>query len=85
MVDRAQLVLLLVEAVPLWFASPLVRLTGDNLHRLPGSRGQLTLISAIESAPSVVWWAFAVGPERPEIRLSAEGRELTVRDRRFRV
>ena len=54
-------------------------------HRLPGSRGQLTLVSAIESAPSVVWWAFAVGPQRGAMRLSPDGRELIVRDRRFRV
>ncbi len=76
---------LLVEGVPLWFTSPNLRLSGANLHRLPGSRGQLTLVSAIQSAPSVVWWAFAVGPERPAMSLSADGRELIVRDRRFRV
>jgi hypothetical protein len=77
--------MLLVESAALWFASPHLRLNGGNLHRLPGSRGQLTLIAAIESAPSVVWWAFAVGPERPTMRLSAGGRELMVRDRRFNI
>jgi len=76
--------LLLVEGVPLWFTSANLCLTGGNLHRLPGSRGQLTLVSAIQSAPSVVWWAFVVG-ERPAMRLSADGRELIVRDRRFGV
>ncbi len=74
-----------LDGVPLQLASPHFRLTGAHLHRLPGSRGQLTLVSAIESAPSVVWWAFAVGPQCGAMRLSPDGRELIVRDRRFRV
>jgi hypothetical protein len=77
--------MLLVEGVPLWFCSPQVRLSGVNVHRLPGSRGQLTLISAVQPAPSVVWWAFAVGQQRPVMSLSANGRELSVQGQRFRV
>ncbi|MGA2032765.1 MAG: heparinase II/III family protein [Thermoguttaceae bacterium] len=77
--------MLLVEGTPLWFTAAHLRLSGTHLHRLPGSRGQLTLVAAIESAPSVAWWAFAVGPVRPVMSLSADGRELIVRDRRFGV
>ena len=83
--------MLQVDGLPLWCASPNVRLTGGNLHRLPGSRGQLTLIAEIQPPgqhvpmAGVVWWAFALGPTRQAMVLAADGRELLVGDRRFKI
>ena len=73
------------EGAQLWFTSPQAQLSGANLHRLAGTRGQLSLVVTIEPAGPVVWWVFVVGPNRPDVRLSENERQLQVEGRTFQV
>jgi hypothetical protein len=61
--------LLHLPDVDLWFTSPQARLSQANIQRLPGSRGQLTLVAPIELANSVIWWVFALSPQAPSWNL----------------
>ncbi|NLY02259.1 MAG: hypothetical protein GXY83_39745 [Rhodopirellula sp.] len=69
----------------LWLACSQGRLAGADLHRLSGSRGQLTLVSTIDGAGPVVWWAFALTPERPTLHVEGEGRQIRLLDQTFRI
>ena len=82
---EADWALIVLDEVQLWFTSPQAQLSGANLQRLPGSRGQLSLIPTIDEAPSVVWWAFVISQQRPVMHLESQGRQLRILDRVFRV
>lgn len=69
----------------LWFTSPQAKVSGAGLLRLPGSRGQLSLAASLDTAPPVVWWVFAMGPPCPALHVDSDGRQLTIRERVFRV
>jgi hypothetical protein len=77
--------LLTVDGVQLWLASPQARLSGANLHRLPGSRGQLSLVCALEKAGPAVWWAFVLGNQRPELQIVPDGRQIRILDQTYAV
>jgi hypothetical protein len=51
----------------LWFNSPQSLLAEQDIRRLPGSRGQLTLVAQADPARSIIWWAFAVSADMPHI------------------
>lgn len=74
-----------LDGVQLWLTCPQAKISGANLQRLPGSRGQLSLICTLASPAPVVWWAFALGPQRPNVQPSADGRQLKVGDQVLRV
>lgn len=67
----------------LWMTCGQGRLSGADLKRLPGSRGQLSLVSTIDGAGPVVWWVFALAAERPTLHADGEGRQIGVLDQRF--
>ena len=67
----------------LWFTSPQVRLSDQNIDRLPGSRGQLTLAATVEFPTAPVWWVFAVSPQIPQLEPSPGGQELQFLGKRF--
>ena len=69
----------------LWFTCSQGQLSGADLQRLPGSRGQLSLISSLECVGPVVWWVFALVGCRPDLQASADGREIRVLGQVFRV
>jgi len=71
--------------VQVWLTSPQTQLTGANLHRLPGSRGQLSLVCPLEKAGPVIWWAFVLGDQRPELQAAPDGRQIRILDRTFAV
>lgn len=72
-----------LDGTQLWIACPQAKLSGANLKRLPGSRGQLTLTAALESVPPVVWWVFSIGGRRSTVDVAADGRQLRVRGQAF--
>lgn len=82
---EANWALLAVDGVPLWLASPQAPLSGANLHRLPGSRGQLSLVCPLANAGPVVWWVFVLGERRPDLQADADGRQIRILDRTFAV
>ena len=59
--------------VRLWITSPQCELSGADIQRLPGSRGQLTLAAEADAAAPVIWWTFALGDESPSVELDSEG------------
>jgi hypothetical protein len=67
----------------LWFTSPQVRLSDQNIDRLPGSRGQLTLAATVELPQAPVWWVFALSPQIPQLEPSPCGQELQFLGKRF--
>lgn len=69
----------------LWITCPQTQLAGANLHRLPGSRGQLSLVATLAKAGPVVWWVFVLGARRPAVETSPDGRQLSLLDQIFRV
>ena len=77
--------LLALDEARLWVASSGSRLSGANLERLPGSRGQLSLASTVEAPGPVVWWVFALAADRPDLQTSADGREVHVQGKMFSV
>lgn len=77
--------LLTLDGVQLWLTCPQAQLSGTNLHRLPGSRGQLSLVCPLEKAAPVVWWIFALGDQRPELQAAPNGLQIRILDRTFAV
>jgi hypothetical protein len=67
----------------LWLTSSQGRLSGAELKRLPGSRGQLSLVSTIDAAGPVVWWVFALTADRPTLDADGEGRQIRLLDQTF--
>jgi hypothetical protein len=68
---------------PLWLTCSQGRLSGADLQRLPGSRGQLSLVSTIDRAGPVVWWVFALAAERPTLHAAGDGRQIRLLDQTF--
>lgn len=82
---EANWALLTLDGVQLWLTCPQTKLTGANLHRLPGSRGQLSLVCPLEQAGPVVWWALVFGDERPDLQAAPDRRQIRILDRTFAV
>ncbi len=82
---EANWALLTLDEVQLWLTSPQAQLTGANLQRLPGSRGQLSLVCQLEKAGPVVWWAFVLGDGYPDLQADADGRQIRILDQTFAV
>ncbi len=78
-------ILLHLSDVALWFTSPQARLSGQNIQRLAGSRGQLTLVTEADAAAPVVWWAFALAGTPPPLTLLEGGRAVEFLGKRFQV
>ena len=66
-----------------WIGSPQARITDGNVDRLPGSRGQLTLVANADPAAPCVWWVFAKGEIQPVMTLHDRGRGIRVGGRDF--
>ncbi|NLS98197.1 MAG: hypothetical protein GXX96_39205 [Planctomycetaceae bacterium] len=69
----------------LWFTCSQGRFSGAELLRLPGSRGQLTLVSTGEGAGPVIWWVFALATELPDLSVEGSGRQIRVLGQTFRL
>jgi hypothetical protein len=67
----------------LWLTCSQGRLSGDDLQWLPGSRGQLSLVSTIDGAGPVVWWVFALATDRPAVHVDGDRRQLRLLDQTF--
>jgi len=74
-----------LEGARLWLGSPQARVSAADLQRLPGSRGQVTLVSTLPTAGPVVWWVFALGADRPAVDVSSDGRQIRVLGQAFSV
>jgi hypothetical protein len=64
--------------ITLWFFSPQTQITEEQVDRLPGSRGQLSLRASADIKAPILWWVFSVGEKAPEVRLVGEGYKLDV-------
>lgn len=73
-----------VDRTQLWFTAPQAHFTGADVQRLPGSRGQLSLVVTLPVQP-VIWWTFALADACPAQSVSPDGRQLHVADQRFTV
>jgi hypothetical protein len=82
---EANWALLTLDGVHLWMTCSQAQLSGTNLHRLPGSRGQLSLVCPVEKAGPVVWWAFVLGKERPVLHVAPDSRQIRLLDQKFAV
>jgi hypothetical protein len=82
---EANWAMITLDGTQLWFTCPQAALSAAQLQRLPGSRGQLSLMAAPDAAAPVVWWAFAVGGHRPTIDVGPDGRQIRILDHVFRV
>lgn len=69
----------------LWLTSPQARLSDANIQRLPGSRGQLTVVADADPASLVIWWAFAIMDTPPRVEPVAGGRGIQILGKRFEV
>lgn len=69
----------------LWIGSPQVRITDENVDRLPGSRGHLTLGASADTSAPCVWWIFAMGDTRPAVTLRERGCGIRVDGRDFEI
>jgi hypothetical protein len=74
-----------LDGTQLWFTCSQADLSGAALQRLPGSRGQLSLVSTLDAAGPVVWWAFALGSQRPVLEVRSDGRQIRLLDQEFCV
>ncbi len=77
--------LIALDDARLWLTCSRGRFSGAELQRLPGSRGQLTLVSTIEGAGPVIWWVFAKSTERPDLNVEGDGRQIRVLGQTFRL
>jgi len=75
--------LIALRDAQLWFTSNQGRLSGADLERLPGSRGQLSLVSTIDGAGPGVWWVRALAWARPTLHADGEGRQIRLLDQTF--
>ncbi len=71
--------------VRLWLTCTGRPISAADLHRLPGSRGQLTLISTVDGAGPVVWWVFALSANRPRLQVTPDTRGIKVFSEGFHV
>ena len=69
----------------LWLTCSQSGLSGADLQRLPGSRGQLSLVSNIDGAGPVVWWIFLLAADRPAVLVNGDARQIRVLDQTFQV
>lgn len=76
--------LMTLDDAQVWLTCSRAQLTGPNLQRLAGSRGQLSLISKVEVAP-VIWWAFVLAPERPVMQEYGEGEQIRLLGQSFNL
>ena len=65
--------MVVLNKVQLWFTSPQVPISAATLQRLPGSRGQLTLVSSLMPPRPVIWWVFVIGAEHPIMHAESQG------------
>ncbi|MDE2998939.1 MAG: heparinase II/III family protein [Gemmatimonadota bacterium] len=69
----------------LWIGSPHARITDENVDRLPGSRGHLTLSASADPSAPCVWWVFAMGDTPPAVTLQERGCGIRVNGRDFEI
>jgi nitroreductase len=62
----------------LWVSSPQVNLAGEDIRRLRGSRGQVTLTGSADVHAPVIWWVFFKGDAAPDVELREGGLSLRV-------
>ncbi|CAK0750165.1 Heparinase II/III family protein [Gammaproteobacteria bacterium] len=74
-----------LDDVQLGMISPQVPVSLANLQKLPGSRGQTTLVANFDGTAPVAWWILALGDPPPEFQVLEEGRSLRLDDRTLRV
>jgi hypothetical protein len=68
----------------LWFTSPSLPLSEQQLIRLPGSRGQLTLKTENGIRP-VTWWVFSKGPSHPYVKADPQGNSIDLEGLHFSI
>ena len=77
--------LIALDDARLWLTCSQGQFSGADLRRLPGSRGQLSLVSTIDGAGPVAWWVFALSPDRPTLHVDGDGRQIRVLNQKFSV
>lgn len=76
---------LYLAETPLWIHSPQAAISETDVHRLRGSRGQLTLCAKALPARGTIWWIFAFSATAPVVKLAANARSLAVSRFRFEI
>ena len=82
---QSNLIRLQTADAQLWIASPQFSLTGANIHRLPGSRGSLTLVAETQDVAPAIWWIFALGKQPPAVALDPDGLAARAAKYRFQL
>jgi hypothetical protein len=76
--------LIFLEGNRLWIYSPGLEIEGENIKRLPGTRGQITVGAQVEgSDDQCIWWLFSAGGSPGGFALSADGKTLVTAGRTF--
>ncbi len=70
------------KGATIWFSSPGFAVSDADLVRLPGSRGQVSLVCSRKPVP-VTWWVFATGDAPPAVASDAAARSLRIGGLRF--
>ncbi len=74
--------LIFLEGNRLWIYSPSLEIEGENIKRLPGTRGQITVGAQVTgSADQCIWWLFSAGGSPGRFTLSADGKTLATAGR----
>lgn len=68
-----------------WIGSPQARIADEDVDRLPGSRGHLTLSASADPSAPCVWWVFAKGNEPPAVMPHERGCGIRVHGRDFEI
>ncbi len=77
--------LLHLHGTSLWLTSPGCKLSERQIQRLPGSRGQLTLVAETQTTSQPIWWIMAIGEKPPAVERSSGGKGLTAAGRSFKL
>lgn len=76
--------LLYCNPAALWISTPSFEISGNQLDRLPGSRGQMTL--KIQGPPqAIIWWVFTQGEKPPQLELNLSESTLMVDQEQFNL
>jgi hypothetical protein len=73
------------EGADLWMTSPQFTISGENIRRLPASRGQLTLSAETDSPAKVVWWIFVIADTPNLFNLMEGGKTVEVGAQTFSI
>ncbi|MBN2287703.1 MAG: heparinase II/III family protein, partial [Candidatus Glassbacteria bacterium] len=75
-----------LDSVSLWIQCPNRPLDGSEIKRLPGTRGQISILADLETgSQGCIWWIFNLGSGPARYTVSEDGLALDIAGRRLSV